>query len=144
MKKLSSFLSLTLLSIFLSTACKEHHHATEHSHEHNQADLRLNNGAKWKADKIARETFAKLKKEAASAKLTDKASTTAFVKAQQKNIDALLKGCTMQGEAHNQLHILIGKTIPAVDALKNTQGEAAKKAQQQLQESVALFDQYFN
>jgi hypothetical protein len=56
------------------------------------------------------------------------------------HVGELIRGCTMTGEAHDQLHVYLTGYIPAVAALSETgRIEDAKKVKNYLE----IYDQYF-
>lgn len=136
----------TLIAIFILAgivACKEHSHDKGDHHGAAATELKLNMGKKWQADSITRITYALLDKEAASAKISDAASARKFTERSEKLIAGLIKGCTMTGDAHDQLHILIGKTNTALDNLKNAEAGHFEHRLTELRATTALFAQYF-
>jgi len=134
MKKLTILIALA----FFVGACHEH------AHEHEvRSELKLDAGKKWPADAITRDTYAAIGKDLGAAKITDNATAQKFASAQDKRIADLLKGCTMTGEAHNQLHVLIAKTSGDVAALRSARPDQLEPAMAQLRTTVALFGKYF-
>lgn len=134
---------MTTLLVLGLVACKEHHHGHGAEQKPEGSELRLNNGKKWQADSITRITYALLDKEAANAKIGDAPSARKFVARSEKLITGLIKGCTMTGEAHEQLHILIGKTNTALNNLKNAEAGHYEHRLAELKTAVGLFPQYF-
>jgi hypothetical protein len=104
--------------------------------------LRLNNGQKWMMDDHTRSSFIRM---TTSFLNTDHLSMEVEVLKKsgsdlQVQIGELIKGCTMTGEAHDQLHVYLMGYMPAVDALsKSGQMEDAKKVKHYLE----IYDDYF-
>jgi len=103
--------------------------------------LVLNQGKKWEMDEHTRNSFNKM---AESFLNTDHASMNAQDLKQsgtalQSELDVLIKGCTMTGEAHNQLHVYLTGYIPAVQALSESGNlDDAKKVEHYLE----IYDDY--
>ena len=104
--------------------------------------LALNNGARWKMDDHTRSVFAKM---AGSFLATDHRALEAedlkkAGAALQVDLNELIQGCTMQGEAHNQLHVYLTGYMPAVAALAEAgRMEDAKTVTHYLEK----YDDYF-
>ncbi|HRP70478.1 MAG TPA: hypothetical protein PLY93_13190 [Turneriella sp.] len=144
MKKIYSTL-LIIMSLVIFTHCEKHRHGDdhEHGHENSSGALRLDNGKKWMADDITRQTYKGLNKDIRSAQLNDAKAIANFVAAQVKRVNALIQGCTMKGEAHNQLHLLIEKTQKDLAAVKKTSPKNIEVVLHDLAKSTALFEKYF-
>jgi hypothetical protein len=116
-------------------------HST-HLSETAEDGLRLNNGDKWKMDDHTRSSFINM---AGSFLNMDHSSLDGegLKKAGsdlQVQIGELIKGCTMTGEAHDQLHVYLMGYMPAVDALTKSGGiEDAKKVKHYLE----IYGEYF-
>ena len=102
----------------------------------------LDDGKKWPMDAHTRTSFTKM---AESFLKADHISLEADGLKQvgvdlQVDLDGLIQGCTMVGDAHNQLHIYLTGYIPAVQALAKTGDmEDAKKVKHYLE----MYDDYF-
>jgi hypothetical protein len=98
--------------------------------------LELNNGHKWNMDVHTRTIFAKMSKSFLAAKpaLMKKEDLKEAASSLRKDIDELIKGCTMTGDAHDKLHIYLERYIFAVEELsKSGQPEDAKKVRYYLE-----------
>jgi hypothetical protein len=115
---------------------------SSHLSETPEDGLRLNNGHKWMMDDHTRSSFVKM---AASFLNTDHLSIEGEGLKKsgsdlQVQIGELIKGCTMTGDAHDQLHVFLTGYIPAVAALKESgRIEDAKKVKDYLE----IYDEYF-
>ncbi len=104
--------------------------------------LELDNGRRWMMDDHTRSIFVKM--------------ATSFLDSDQRSLEGeglkkagsdlqalvneLIQGCTMTGEAHDQLHVYLTGYIPAVAALsKSGRIEDAKKVTRYLEK----YDEYF-
>lgn len=132
------FLSLTLLfaaSLFFA-GCD--HGSNDHAHgpaNHAASSLKLDDGKRWKADEHTRSSIAAMKERAADKSLEGKALGDALDKELQK----LIQGCKMTGEAHNQLHYWLESFMGQVKDLREGKEGAADK----VKASLAEYDKYF-
>ncbi len=136
-----------LVSCSDKPAKAEQHKADAHdshqtsTHESSPDGLVLNNGEKWEMDEHTRSSFAQM---AGSFLTADHISLEGEGLKQvgaglQTDLDGLIKGCTMTGEAHNQLHVYLTGYIPAVQALSESgKLEDAKKVKHYLE----IYDDY--
>ncbi len=97
-------------------------HNSSVNHEAGIEGMVLNNGVKWQMDEHTRASFTKM---AGSFLKADHISLEGDGLKQvgadlQVDLDGLIQGCTMTGEAHNQLHLYLTGYIPAVQALSET------------------------
>jgi len=97
-------------------------HSVSATSEDGLEGLGLNNGQKWKMDNHTRTIFAKMAESFVHSDHSSlkedglkKAGATL-----QLDINELIQGCTMTGDAHNQLHIYLTGYIPAVAALSDS------------------------
>lgn len=111
-------------------------HATGQPHaEAATTQLQLDHGAKWRLDEHTRTQFQIMQERVSSA-----AASKELGSKLQQDVDQVIAGCTMTGEAHQQLHLFLAQLLPAVTALKET-GDAA--AASQVQALLVQFPQYF-
>lgn len=124
--KLFLFVLCILSTVPMVTSCGKHHDpASDHSkedHKSHQAapqGLELNNGKKWQMDTHTRDSFVRMVNIADDVDLTvtDYQGLKTFGSNLLNELDLLIKGCTMTGDAHDQLHVYLTGYIPAVQAL---------------------------
>jgi hypothetical protein len=104
--------------------------------------LRLDNGNRWKMDDHTRAIFVKMAKSFLDSDyLSLEGDSLKSAGSDLKvHVGELIRGCTMTGEAHDQLHVYLTGYIPAVAALSETgRIEDAKKVKNYLE----IYDQYF-
>jgi len=152
--KLNHIVMGTLVSAVLLMSCSDDKAKTDshagHDHDSHQAaekqetgpdGLVLNNGEKWEMDEHTRNSFSKMAEsflDADHASLDGQGLKQSGVELQNE-LDVLIKGCTMTGEAHNQLHVYLTGYIPAVQELTASGDmEAAKKVKHYLE----IYDDY--
>lgn len=84
--------------------------------------LKLDDGKKWKMDDHTRAALGTIEARLAKGPATDDIAGYKALGAElDGEIQNLVRGCTMTGPAHDQLHVWLTRFIPAVGAL----GEAA-------------------
>ncbi len=153
MKLTQIAISTLIATTFLVNCSEDQAKANEHeadthashnesmTHETGMDGMVLNNGKKWELDDHTRKSFARM---AGSFLEVDHLSLEGAGLKQtgadlQEELDVLIKGCTMTGEAHNQLHVYLTGYIPAVQALAESGDlEAAKKVKHYLE----IYDDY--
>lgn len=117
------------------------------SHNHGsptQGELRLDDGRKWQSDDHTRASISRIRSAVTSADTGTVEGARALGASVKKELDVLIRGCTMTGEAHNQLHLFLGRFIPAVDSLAEApDAAAAKQAHKQVTELLDTYDRHF-
>ncbi len=136
---------MMLLPLLSLVACGGHDHGHEEPNHASEApsddyashhapaavptghDLVLDGDQKWAMDDHTRfvvgtmsDRFVGRDLETSSAEDLRKLGTQL-----REDINELIKGCTMQGDAHNELHKFLGHYIPAVDKMASS-GEPAR------------------
>ena len=123
-----------LVTAAAMTSCKHDHgdvhqrsedsHAAHSDQTTEPVKLALNHGRKWKMDDHTRSSFAEM---ASSFSYSDRTPLEeedlkrAGVQLQTQ-IKDLIQGCTMSGEAHDQLHVYLSGYMPVVKALAQSGG----------------------
>ncbi len=135
---MKSFISLTLLFVaaFFFAGCD--HGANSHAHgpaDHAASSLKLDDGKRWKTDEPTRKSMTAMKERMADKSLEGKTLGEALDKELQK----LIQGCKMTGEAHNQLHYWLEPFMGHVKELREGKEGAAEK----VKSSLAEYDKYF-
>jgi hypothetical protein len=139
------FVSILLISCGEDKTTSDHHEEDSHSTDHfgkEEYGFRLNDGQKWKMDDHTRSSFIKM--------------TELFLNMDHMSLEGdglkkagsdlqgyvgeLIKGCTMTGEAHDQLHIyLMGYTSAVTVLAMSGKLEDANKVKHHLE----IYDDYF-
>lgn len=119
----------------------ESHAAESHASEPGGAslDLRLNGTEKWQLDDHTRRMFAAMVARLEGRGAEELASRE-LGRLLDEDLDALVQGCTMTGDAHRELHKFLGAYIPAVQALAMEGGEDSAREVQRL---LTLYPRYF-
>lgn len=96
-------------------------HAGHEAHaEHAATKLALDGDRKWQMDDHTRAALAAIEARLAKGPATeDVAGHQALGADLDAELQGLVRGCTMTGPAHDQLHVWLTAFIPAVGALKD-------------------------
>lgn len=120
---------LTFALALAPVAARDHDH--DHAHSHGDAStLTLNEGQKWIADSHTYEAAQTMMDlvDAVPAKASAK-TLRALGEDLNEELQGLIRGCTMTGPAHDQLHTWIEGLSPDLQSLMKaqdvTQGKAA-------------------
>jgi len=116
------------------TLKREHHHEAEGAEE--QLMLTLNNGAKWAANKETTNGVMTMQ-QLVNEQLQQSAPDIHLIAAElDEQFNLIIKQCTMQGEAHEQLHHFL---LPLRDRITCLKENGDK---QQVKEIKGLLEEY--
>ncbi|MBZ0252471.1 MAG: hypothetical protein K8I02_03945 [Candidatus Methylomirabilis sp.] len=106
--------------------------------------LGLDNGKRWSADehtgRVAGEMVAAVRRAAGR---NDAAATTALGNELQELLNRLVAGCTMQGPAHEALHVYLSALMPRVSTMHGGDAAAASRARAEVARLLERFADYF-
>ena len=115
-----------------------------HGHDDHGATtgISLNNGEKWEADKHTNDKVSEMKNEIANYKKSkDYAKLSTNLEA---DVNELIKGCTMDGEPHNQLHHWLEPFLGLVKGMKEVNNDADKSSKvEAIEASINQYTEYF-
>lgn len=142
------FLWAVILCCSFSVACgpevtteDDSDSGTAHTSEESQVatwPVPLNAGEKWKMDEHTRKSIARMKQ------LVEGEETATLGKSLAGEFHDLMKGCTMQGEPHNQLHVFLNELMPGILALSSDENDAEFKAEREkVQKLIKEYYLYF-
>lgn len=151
--------TLTLSSVLLLFAvlgsCGDHGsvpHSPEHDSHATRVDqaaqeegfdrLELNQGRRWGMDDHTRSVFARMEASLLTADL-DALEGEGLKHAGsglQTDINELIAGCTMTGDAHDQLHLYLTGFVPAVTAMSES---GLVEDAQKVTHYLERYDEYF-
>lgn len=140
---LAALVALSLLPTVPATAAEEHRH-----HEAAAPQLSLNNGQKWTADKHTMDSVAEMsslveKAKAPPAQASVESLNTLGRQLQEK-LQSLIRGCTMTGGAHDQLHTWISLLAPQIEVLMTSQNiEEQQAGLEKISTLLTSFNQHF-
>lgn len=119
----------------------ESHAAESHSPQPAGAgpDLRLNGTEKWRMDDHTRKMFATMASRL-EGRSSEELALRQLGRQLDEDLDALVQGCTMTGDAHRELHKFLAAYIPAVQVLATEGDEGSAREVQKL---LALYPRFF-
>jgi uncharacterized lipoprotein NlpE involved in copper resistance len=143
---------LTLCAFgFVLVACNNHenhehedHSQSEvHEHEHEATDqLSLNGSEKWIVNPEMIVHIRTIESELSAYEASTKPNELANIL--QENINKLTQSCTMEGAAHDALHLWLMPFITQVQDLSNTTDDTKGKALiLELKDAMKTFNQFF-
>lgn len=114
------YISLTIATLILTLTAYSEEPDTHQEHPGNhgttgELQLTLNDGQRWKMDDHTRLMF-----KAMTERIEAGGEIKTVGKGLKAELDKLIQGCTMTGEAHNQLHAFLTAFIPAVQKVVTT------------------------
>ncbi len=133
MKRIIIAVSLSIMPVLL-TGAGQLAYAQDHSHGHGHhasevgiSGLGLNHGQQWEMDEHTRAMLVKMEATFFAADHSSQAGLNAAGADLKVHLDALIAGCTMAGEAHDQLHVFMSEYIPVIDLLAQAGDYAAAR-----------------
>jgi hypothetical protein len=120
-------------------------HAAHGGDDHGDAGglaLSLDGDAKWQMDEHTRAVMAETR-TALGGTVSDAAGAKALGKQLQEQLDRLIKGCTMDGDAHEELHTFLMVYMPEVGMLQRVGDADAAKQAAAVKALVAEYDRFF-
>ena len=131
------------LSVSLPTwsfSQSQHNHQHEQGHHHGEASqshgLNTNHGKKWQMDDHTRAMFKQMTQKVG----TFSGDSKALGKLLQEDLQELIKGCTMKGAAHEELHKFLVLYMPAIGKLSES---GHKEDLAKVKELLAMYPDYF-
>lgn len=147
MKKTIVIVLMYLSTTFFSYGYAEDNHSHGNSNlssETSTYGLSLNNGDRWNMDEHTRTMSQKMKNTFFDADHSAQASLNAVGMELQAQMKELIAGCTMQGKAHDQLHIFLNDHIPTISALSEADDyNSARTSAIQLKGQFEAYQTYF-
>ena len=121
---------------------REPSHGGHDTHLH----LELNNGQKWQVDDHTRQSAENLLHLIEETPLIASArDAEALAKAFDEELSTLVRGCTMTGPAHDQLHVFLTALFPKVAELKDdTSVKDLQTVRDEIDSLLAAYQGHFN
>ena len=122
----------TLAAILVSTlvvlgSCGHEGHGAAHSHPEAQgSDLRLDNGKKWKANEATHLGMGNLQKLLTDFETSPDKNHRALGESLRAETNAIIQNCTMTGESHLQLHLVLNPMLENIEKLESGNGGGAE------------------
>lgn len=142
---------LCWFSCNMATAAQDEHHTPPQTQEHAQhgehaalPGMRLDAGKKWQMDDHTRTLFKKMASDFAQADHNSLEGLRSIGGTLQGELDMLIKGCTMTGDAHTMLHVYLTDYMTAVNDLAAASTVAEGKTQAvKIKGYLDRYDDYF-
>ena len=131
---------ILIAAVLAASSCSETNQSSNGAHTHSPAGLTLNDGKKWQADQHTREGMLGIRQAMTTKPVNSPVEMRNLGRDLQQRLKELVAGCTMTGEAHNQLHVFLEEFMPAADSLASQQDE--KKARETLAEMHHMLERY--
>ena len=131
---------ILIAAVLAASSCSENNQSSSESHGHGPIELTLNDGKKWQADQHTRESILGIREAMTTKPVNSPDETQALGHDLQRRLRVLVSGCTMTGEAHNQLHVFLEEFMPAADSLASQPDE--EKARETLAEMHHMLERY--
>jgi hypothetical protein len=118
---------------------------TQEPHDHTHQPIELNNGQKWKVVPEMLTYIRNMEKDVNSFVSTGKMTNyISLGRSLKQNIDGLTSSCTMEGQAHDELHKWLLPYIEMVDQLVNAGNQQlAEEEYIRIKSSFKEFNIYF-
>ena len=155
----NKFRLLVALSFLFAVTCcnNDKHDETGHDHEQHEQDahaghdhgdaedeLGLNDGKKWEMNAEMLTIVRSMEKDVNEFSSTKLEDLQAFGSKLDGQVNALTSSCTMEGQAHDELHKWLLPYIHDIKHLKESTTDAeGKESLDDLKESFVVFNQYF-
>ena len=105
------------------------HDAETHQDAHDAGPvLHLNGTEKWAMDAHTRAAMVEIRNTLGAAQLATGSDAVVVADTVKTQLDGLITGCTMDGDAHDQLHVFLTAFMPAVEALRGADTPETKTA----------------
>lgn len=106
--------------------------------------LTLDDGEKWPTDEHTRTAAAEmLRTIEASPEDLSAEELRALGERMQGQLDALIQGCTMEGPAHDALHVYLSALMPRIGTMANGEAAEARRAREEATAILRRFPEFF-
>lgn len=122
----------------------EHAHAIPRGEDGELPALALNDGEKWAMDAHTREMVGEMRQTVTSVTIASAEDGQRLGETLGEQLERLIRGCTMTGAAHENLHVFLASYMPAVAALKSSGSkEEAEQRLHTVKQMLETYDRYF-
>ncbi|MCW8905923.1 MAG: hypothetical protein OQL28_01635 [Sedimenticola sp.] len=141
-----------IVLLFLSTtlagntfAADDHSHGHDsHAAETGLSGLSLNNGQAWEMDEHTRTMSKKMRDTFFAGDHGSLEGLTSMGTELERQMQDLVKGCTMTGQAHDQLHVFLNSHVPTINALAQADNyKAARENAIRLKGQLETYRKHF-
>ncbi|MDH5719392.1 MAG: hypothetical protein OEZ13_02105 [Spirochaetia bacterium] len=139
---------LLLIAALLLTIHHLHsgHEHSEHEHGEVSTEMTLNNGEKWKADIQTKRFVMAMIHFVEKVSVKENLTKAEYIDAGETlkgSFNSIIANCTMEGQAHDELHKFLMKLSPNIEELRKGNLETAKHALEESKNTLKLFQNYF-
>lgn len=127
-----------------------HEYADDHDHHAEIAEAKgiehlvLNDGEKWPMDEHTRKLAGEMNETVDSADVESAEDGQEVGETLNAQLATLVKGCTMTGPAHDNLHVFLGAFMPVVNALEAAESdEVAQEKFNEVKSLLATYGEHF-
>lgn len=134
-------------SLLISCSRPQDDVAAHETHHHTPVALALNGEDRWQADEPTNKSMLQL--QALMQEQTAVQASPSLEAYQQLGnslegeLQQVFKNCTMQGEAHDMLHVYLVPLVEDVKVLKGHDLAASAAAHERLDERIQVYSTYF-
>ena len=128
-KPLWLILIASVLVPFASCSGDDEHTKTPSDASHRKGSghsLRLDNGKKWKANKATHVGMGNMQKLVAEFQASDTKDYRKLGESLQAETNTIIRKCTMTGEPHDQLHLVLNPMLGLVNKLVTGEGGSSE------------------
>ena len=134
-------MSFALVCLIATNCNKKASHDTLQNGHNEISTIALNDGKKWK---VVPHMLVIIREMEQDIQTFDQQDYTSLSEKLKENIEALTSNCTMEGQAHDELHKWLLPFIDKVEALSNAkEKETAKAIFLEIKTSFLTFNQFF-
>lgn len=131
---------LYILCLFLAISCKKHDNASVTE----LPELKLDHGNKWQVNPETQQGIVKMDSIINAFKGNNAADYNILGNLLAKQSGYIIKNCTMEGEPHDQLHVVLMPMLEDISTLKESGNEAdLKQASQNLNTLIQAYYKHF-
>ena len=113
----------------------------EHDHDHSEElTIHLNDGQKWKVDDNMMLHIRNMEKDIAAVSIDNPKEYQLLPEKLKKNLDLLTSNCTMEGQAHDELHKWL---MPLIETVKDFSKDKSTEHFTAIKNAFVTFNQYF-
>lgn len=144
-----AFLCVAIFACDHHDADHGHDHDSGQEHEHETAtktgNLSLDAGRKWASDASTRAGMRRMQEiaQGASVQTGGPDANSALANELETELARLVRECTMQGPAHQMLHIYLVRVTETIEGLKSDDEAKAQTNRQRLKPLLNEFDEFF-
>lgn len=139
--------SLAILALILTLGCKNEPKTDSEvgAVPHQEiVQLQMNHGEKWQANKETQEGIKSMDSLITTFKNQERKDYKSLGNQLSKKTSYVIKNCSMKGEAHDQLHVVLIPMLDKITIMKESEDASeAKQALKKLEDLIADYFKHF-